>query len=125
VQVYTESSPSYSENKKFYFQMKFTICRDAAKSRASLVMGQAGKEDEAVLLDFGSSMDIVNASCHEGPELQCTLGRRHDPDAISADLLERRVRRARGSIRHSMGDQQFSRPPQPMSSVVNAAAPIR
>src|SRR5262245_14080468 len=66
---YAESSPSYSEEKKFYFQMKFTTCHDAAKSHASLIMGQAGKEGKSVLLDFGSSMDTVNASWREGPEL--------------------------------------------------------
>jgi hypothetical protein len=66
---YGESSPSYSPDTKFYFQVQFMVCRDSAKSHASLVMGEAGKSNKAVLLDFGSSIGEVHASWREGPEL--------------------------------------------------------
>lgn len=66
---YSEASPGYSPDKKFYYQMQFTVCRDSAKTRAHLVMGEAGKPEQTVLLDFGSSIGTVNISWQEGPEL--------------------------------------------------------
>lgn len=66
---YRESSPTYSPDKKFYTQMQFTLCQDHAKSRVRLVMAGAGKKDQAVLLDLGSSIGTVNLSWQEGPEL--------------------------------------------------------
>lgn len=66
---YTESPPTYSPDKKFYTQMQFTMCQDHAKSRVRLVLGEAGKQDKAVLLDLGSSIGTVDLSWHEGPEL--------------------------------------------------------
>jgi hypothetical protein len=66
---YRESTPTYSPDKKFYTQMQFTVCQDHAKSHASLVMGEAGKQGKAVLLDLGSSIGTLDLSWHEGPEL--------------------------------------------------------
>ncbi len=64
---YIETSPTYSPDKKFYTQMQATRCDDDAKSRDSLVMGEAGKKGNAVLLEFNSSFDTVHLAWQDGP----------------------------------------------------------
>jgi hypothetical protein len=66
---YKETAPSYSPDRNFYSQMQITLCRDHSRSHVRLVMGEAGKQNKAVLLEMGSSIGTVDLSWHEGPEL--------------------------------------------------------
>lgn len=66
---YSESSPTYSADKKFYTQMEFTVCQDYAKSHVRLIMGATGKREKSVLLDLGPSVGEVHVLWHDGPEL--------------------------------------------------------
>jgi hypothetical protein len=66
---YSESSPTYSENRQYYYQMQFTLCADHANSRVRLMMGVAGRSDQYELLELGPHIGEVNLSWHEGPRL--------------------------------------------------------
>jgi hypothetical protein len=66
---YSESSPTYSADQKFYYQMQFTLCADRAKSRVRLLMGVAGRSDKYELLELGPRLGEMNLSWHEGPKL--------------------------------------------------------
>ena len=66
---YSESSPTYSPDQKFYTQMQFTLCQDHTKSHIRLIMGATGKPEKSVLLDLGPSVGELHVLWHEGPEL--------------------------------------------------------
>ena len=67
---YSESSPSYSPDQKFYTQLQYTVCKDHSKSHAQLIMGASGRTDKSVLLDLGPSVGELQYQWHDGPELQ-------------------------------------------------------
>lgn len=67
--TYSESSPTFSADHKFYTQMEFTVCQDHAKSHVRLIMGAAGKPEKSVLLDLGPSVGELHVLWHDGPEL--------------------------------------------------------
>lgn len=70
---FRQDTPMYSPDGKFYSQMELTVCRDHSKSHARLVMGVVGSQDRDVLLDFAPSIETLNLSWHDGPELHVQI----------------------------------------------------
>ena len=66
---YSETTPAYSPDLKYYYQMQFTLCRDHAKSRVRLMMGVAGRSDKYQLLELGPPLGEMHLSWRDGPEL--------------------------------------------------------
>jgi hypothetical protein len=66
---YSESIPTYSADRKYYYQLQFTLCADRAKSRVRLMMGVAGTSDKYELLALASRFGEMHLSWHEGPKL--------------------------------------------------------
>jgi hypothetical protein len=66
---YSESSLSYSPDRKFYTQLQFTVCKDHSKSHVQLIMGAVGRNEKSVLLDLGPSVGELQYQWHDGPEL--------------------------------------------------------
>lgn len=64
---YIATSRGYSPDKRFYTQIEGTHCDDDAKSHDRLIMGEVGKEDSSVLLDFNFPMDTVHLHWEDGP----------------------------------------------------------
>ena len=81
---YSESSPTFSADQKYYYQMQFTLCRDHAKSHVQLMMGVAKKSDKYVLLELGPELGEMHLSWRDGPELlvqvpEAAIIRRYGP----------------------------------------------
>lgn len=63
-----DSSPAYSPDGKFYYQIRSLRCADSAKSRAELLVGVAGKSDKTVMLELGPQAGL-HASWREDRQL--------------------------------------------------------
>jgi hypothetical protein len=63
------SSPEYSPDRRFYTQFQGSICRDEAKTRYSLLLGEAGKQGREVLLELNASPAHVHYAWRSPDEL--------------------------------------------------------
>src|SRR5262245_19043281 len=67
---FKQFSPSYSPDRKYYTHWDSTLCRDHQKTRARLMAGWAGKQDQVMLLEMGSDAgEEVHLQWSDGPEL--------------------------------------------------------
>lgn len=66
-------SPGYSPNGRFYYQMYVSTCAVSEDTRPRLMLGKAGEDGRATLLDFNPPVGSVQIQWRGDSELRVTL----------------------------------------------------
>jgi hypothetical protein len=71
--TYRESTPTFSRDQKYYYQMQFTFCRDEQKSQAALVLGDSSTAEEVVLLEVVPRFSSIDLAWTDEPALRVRI----------------------------------------------------